>query len=170
MPRVFSLLVGLALSVAGAFLVLVVGLVVVIGGAVYGWNWYSYGRHAARVTVHASADKSLCTDDAFPVFVGIVNRSQRPIRATSIRLEAQRPGRSTNLAESRTLDDDRIISSSTGWGSCWRAPLGPAAVDEQPRALVWSVAEASFDFGGAREAAARPVDIAKGAEEQGKRH
>jgi hypothetical protein len=81
-------------------------------------------------------------DDAMPLGVQVMNHSNRTVQHVTLRLEARRAGRSTDLVSylGRDLQMDNIIPPGEGYGYCWTLPeLTGLEAGENPRSLVWSV-------------------------------
>ena len=110
----------------------------VIGGGIWGWQWWSHDRHAANVeivvrhknqwsklarTQSSTADTNtdpLCSSDTHPVFVGIVNNSSKTIEYVWIKISAHLPRHSTNVLKyNAQATSDRIVAPGEGFGHCW---------------------------------------------------
>lgn len=131
----------LAIAIGG---VLAIGALAAAG--YWAWGYLTYDLPKSKVEIVTGVGDDRCTAD-HPVFVGVVNRSDRTVLKTSIRLQAFIPGRSTNFATWNRMSDDRIIKPGDGFGQCWR-PVLESSVPEgtDPRALEWSVADYSVEF------------------------
>lgn len=122
-----------------------VGIAVLIFVAVRAWEWWDYDRHAANIVITVGARPD-CSD-THPIFVGVVNNSERILNSTAVSLAARRPGRSSDIAGFNYLEDDLIIRPGDGAGQCWRVSLSDDAKGENPRKLEWSVNYARYRFG-----------------------
>ena len=104
-------------------------------GVVLAWNWFTYDRYAAKITVVANNDvpsKGLFDDlipnkDATPIketptrckaeapiFVAIVNNSTKTISKVRIKVTAHLPGHSTNILGYNPVTMDYIVKPTEG--------------------------------------------------------
>jgi hypothetical protein len=112
------------ISIFGLGLIVLVGALV---GGVYGWNWWSHGRHVELIRVGGerigSSEKKIqvaggvevtaaCSED-YPIFVWYKNDSGRTVNSLNVSVSAFLPGRSTD-----------ILDSSSVFSSDWILPLG----------------------------------------------
>jgi hypothetical protein len=127
-------------------LLVVVGLVAVIAACMAAYTWYYETRHVANIEVNVNVAKDgVCKTDDFPIFVGVINRSERTIEKVTFRLSAKMKDRSTDLTEYHSNSDDRIIKPTQGFGNCWAAPKLREQVPDV-RSLNWSIESKSFYF------------------------
>lgn len=121
----------------------VLALGVVAAAGAWAWSYFTYQLPKSKVEVATGLGDERC-NDYYPVFITVVNKSDRTILKTFVRLEAFLPGRSSNLADWGSISDDRVIKSGEGFGSCHRPALSSsAAQDTDLKTLEWRVA--SFD-------------------------
>jgi len=100
-----------------------------------------------------SYDLERCSSD-FPLFIGIVNGSDRTLEAVSFGIEGHRTGYSEPLYDSGYLgySSDRIIASNDGWANCWTLPRQAYGASDQiiamnpPDTLTWSAKNPSPRF------------------------
>lgn len=77
-----------------------------------------------------------CTKD-YPVMVEFHNRSRRTIRDTTFSIEANVPGRSTNVVDHYLLAHlDAIMQPQNGWTQCYAVQLQPGV---DPSAVEYKV-------------------------------
>src|SRR5580700_3784010 len=95
-------------------LLLILLVALVISAAIYGYNWYTYERHAGNIYIFISTAKDKCENDKFPIYVLVGNRSSKNLSQVTFRLSARRKGRSTDLAEYHSYTDDHIILPDNG--------------------------------------------------------
>jgi hypothetical protein len=122
----------------------VIALGVLLAASVYGYNWYTYDRHAENVQFLITTDRKECPDDKYPIHIIVGNSSARTLERVTFTLSAREPGRSSELAEYNSYEDDHISSPKQGYGGCWSAPKLREAAD--PRTLQWSIAYKTFYF------------------------
>lgn len=97
----------------------VIALGLAVWGAVRTYRYFDYDRPKSEVQLVVKRDKDFCSSE-FPVFVGVVNKSQRTILRYSFKFEVNEKGHSTNIASWDSNEDDKIIKPGEGWGICWR--------------------------------------------------
>jgi len=125
------------------------GVVVAIGAAVSGYFYVQdqlTKRKAAKVIGTISYDLERCSS-AFPLFIGIVNRSDDTVEKVSFSIEGHLEGYSDPLYDSgySGYSSDRIIAGGEGWGNCWTLPRPAYDASAQrillnrPETLVWTV-------------------------------
>jgi hypothetical protein len=115
-----------------------VGLAIIFAAAAYGYNWYTYDRHAENVHFLITTDRKECPDDQYPIHIIIGNSSGRTLERVTFSLSARQPDRSSDLAEYSLYEDDHISPPKQGYGACWSAPKLKEAVGN-PRMLQWSI-------------------------------
>lgn len=115
-----------------------IGLALLIGGGIWGFNWYTHDRHVEQVKLIISTDRKDCTDDKYPIHIIVGNASGKIVEKVSFTLSANRPGRSSDLAKYHSYNDDHVIEPKKGYGNCWAVPelTEPVA---NPRELQWSI-------------------------------
>lgn len=115
-------------------------------GGYWGWEYVRYELPKAKVQIVTNTTEKRC-NDAYPIFVGIVNRSDRTVLRTRVRLQAFQPNRSTNLESWNDISDDRIIRPGDGWGRCVNPGMNSNAPENvNLRELDWSVARYDLEF------------------------
>lgn len=126
-----------------------VGVVVAIGATVGGY-FYVQDQLAKRKTVKVTGtiayDLERCSSE-YPLFIGIVNRSDDTVEKVSFSIEGRREGYSDPLYDSgySGYSSDRIIAGGDGWGNCWTLPRQAYGASEQritlnpPETLVWTL-------------------------------
>ena len=82
-------------------------------------DWYSEGRHKAKVSVIAKFDKKLCAKKEHPLFIGVINNSTKTIIKTTVYVKVTKIGYSSQLNNSASFNEDKIIEPNDGWGNCW---------------------------------------------------
>ena len=110
-------------------------------------------KRRASVAVIVDYDLDRCSSD-YPLFVGVVNRSDSTIEKLSFGIEGHRTGYSDPLYSSGYLGytTDRIIASGDGWGSCWTLPKEASQAARRtldlnpPENLIWSIQHISPTF------------------------
>jgi len=107
-----------------------------IGGYFWLDNYVNNTIPREKVIIDASLDKT-CDKD-FPIYVKILNGSDRTIEKVSFDLVARYPGRSTNVAGFHYYSDDHVLKPLTGFGSCWKAPLDDSHKNEPVASFEWS--------------------------------
>jgi hypothetical protein len=118
----------------------------IIAASYWGWNYFTYDLPKSKIEIVTSVNDERCAGE-HPVFVGIVNNSDRTVMNTRIRLQAFIPGRSTNVATWNWMSDDRIIKPGKGFGQCWRPVLdSDMPKNTDLKTLEWSVATYEVDF------------------------
>jgi hypothetical protein len=125
--------------------VVLVGLVMIIAAAFYGFNWYNYGRHEQNVQFFVTTDRKECPDDKYPIHIIIGNSSGRTLERTTFSLSAHQPRRSSDLAEYNSYEEDHISPPNQGYGGCWSAPKLKEPVAD-PRTLEWSIRYKTLHF------------------------
>jgi hypothetical protein len=90
-------------------------------------------------------DRKECPDDKYPIHIIIGNGSGRTLQHTTFSLSARQPGRSSDLAEYNSYEDDHISPPKQGYGGCWIAPKLKEPVAD-PRTLEWSIKYKTLDF------------------------
>jgi hypothetical protein len=125
--------------------VVVVVLIAASIGIFYAHQWYSYDRHAANVALDINATKQACADDKYPIRVRIMNSSERTLEKTSFSLGARVKGRSTDLVEYQSYEDDHISKPKEGYSACYMVPKLTQPVPD-PRELEWFVKYKTFYF------------------------
>jgi hypothetical protein len=115
-----------------------VGLAMILVAAVYSYNWYTYDRHEQNVQFLITTDRKECPDDKYPIHIIIGNSSGRTLERVTFSLSARQPGRSSDLAEYSSYEDDHINPPKQGYGGCWSAPKLKESVAD-PRTLQWSI-------------------------------
>lgn len=126
-----------------------VGVLIAVGATVGGYFYvqdHLTRQKAAKVTGTITYDLERCSS-AFPLFIGIGNRSDDTVEKVSFRIEGHREGYSDPLYDSgySGYSSDRIITSGDGWGHCWAVPRQAYGSSEQrvtlnpPETLVWTV-------------------------------
>lgn len=125
---------------------IVVLLGLAITGAVLAFQWYTHGRHEARVEFTISLrEDGICKSAEHPIFVGAVNRSGKSIAKIAFTLKANVPGRSTDLVRYHSYSDDKVIAPTEGYGICWAVPdLSEKVID--PRKLEWGFRYKTITF------------------------
>ena len=88
-----------------------------MGAAAYGYNWYTYDRHAQNVEFFITTDRKECPDDKYPIHIIIGNSSVRTLERVTFALSARELGRSSDLAGYNSYEDDRDISPPNEWDS-----------------------------------------------------
>lgn len=140
---IFRRIVGLIFKWLLYATLIISGIVAVIAGAVYGYNWYNHDRHIQNIAIDISTSKADCSDDAFPIRVRMLNNSSKVLERTTFRLEARFKDRSTNLVRYHSYEDDHISLPKMGYSQCWKVPELTEKVDD-PRTLEWSIASSTF--------------------------
>ena len=110
-------------------------------------------RERAAISITVSYDLERCSSD-FPLFIEIVNGSDRTLEAVSFGIEGRRTGYSEPLYDSGYLgySSDRIIASNDGWANCWTLPRQAYGASDQiialnpPDTLTWSAKNPSPRF------------------------
>jgi len=103
---------------------IIIGLViVVVGGGGFGYYWTQM-LPPSQVEVRVQTKPNPCTDVYAPLFIAVVNHSERTVTKVSYRLIGKRPGDSTNLADGdRIRQFDGVTAPGGGLGYCQAAPL-----------------------------------------------
>lgn len=127
--------------VAGAL----IGLAMILGAAFYGFNWYTQGRHEQNVQFIITTERKECSDDKYPIHIIIGNTSGRTLERATFSLSANLPGRSSDLAEYNSYEDDHISPPNQGYGGCWSAPKLKEPITD-PRTLQWSIKYKTLHF------------------------
>jgi hypothetical protein len=115
-----------------------VGLTMIVVAVAYGYNWYTYDRHAQNVQFVISTDRMECPDDKYPIHIIVGNSSGRTVERVTFSLSAHQQGRSSDLAEYNSYQDDHISPPKQGYGACWSPPKLREAIAD-PRMLQWSI-------------------------------
>lgn len=153
--------IGVFLFLLFAFPRAMGGLIVLCGLVIGGFLLWeklerdNRARESAAISIIVSYDLERCSSD-FPLFVGVVNGSDRTLEAVSFGIEGHRTGFSRAVYDSGYLgySSDRIVSSGDGWGNCWSLPRQAYDVSEQtlslnpPSTLTWSAKNVSPTFAG----------------------
>ncbi len=101
------------------------------------YAYLSYGAPRSQIELNVSYE-GVCKKPGFPIFVELVNNSQKAVRWYQARLYAHFPGRNDSLVGNNGyVSDDYIILPSKGRGNCWKVPSLIEATS--PSALDWSV-------------------------------
>jgi hypothetical protein len=122
-----------------------IALALLLGGGVWGFNWYTHDRHVEQVQLIISTDQKDCKDDRFPIHIIVGNASGRTVEKISFALSARRSGRSSDLAKYSSYEDDHLIEPGKGYGMCWSTPELTELVAD-PRQLEWSIKYKSIYF------------------------
>ena len=126
-------ILNIAAKIIGGFFALTFILIGMI--SVYGF--WSYRSSSSQIELTISYE-GVCKKPGFPIFVGLVNNSQKAVRWYQARLFAHNAGRSTNLTKNKSnISDDYIIPPTEGRGNCWKVPPLIEAVN--PSTLDWTV-------------------------------
>jgi hypothetical protein len=124
---------------------IVVGITVIFVTAVYSYNWYTYDRHVENVQFLITTDRKECLDDKYPIHVIIGNTSGRTLERATFSLSARQPGRSSDLAEYNSYEDDHVSPPNQGYGGCWSLPKFKEPIAD-PRTLEWSIKNKTVYF------------------------
>ena len=108
-------------------------------------QWYTHDRHAANVAIDIDTTKQACPDDKYPIRVRIMNGSERTLEKTSFSLGARIKGRSTDLVEYQSYEDDHINKPKEGYSACYMVPKLTQPVPN-PRELEWFIRYKTFYF------------------------
>jgi hypothetical protein len=101
---------------------IIIGLVAV-GGSGFGYYWTQM-LPPSQVEVRVQTKPNPCTDVYAPLFVAVINHSQRTVTKVSYRLIGKKPGNSTNLAAGDGIRQfDGATVPGGGLGYCQAAPL-----------------------------------------------
>ena len=73
-----------------------------------------------KVSIVASSNNENCTS-AYPYFYGIVNGSEKTVNKVSFTVEIRKKGFSSVLNSYTSIDEDKILKPSEGYGRCFRA-------------------------------------------------
>jgi hypothetical protein len=125
--------------------IIVVAIAALIAGGAYGYQWYSYDRHAQNVHIDLSTDRADCNDNKFPVRVRIMNDSSKVLEKTTFTLAARVKDRSTDIVKYHSFEDDHISQPKFGYSNCWSVPEFTQPVAD-PRALDWSIRYKTYYF------------------------
>lgn len=124
-------------------LAVLLGLTVLAVGAFFAYQWYTYDRHAALVT--SVVQTNVCTDPQYPLLIAFNNKSSKSLILASFVLSAKVPGRSSDIAQYRSLSSDNIVKPGEGIGNCWSLPgfLEPV---KDFKTLEWSLSYVHYTF------------------------
>lgn len=149
-PLTFGRAVRLILKWGGAALLVIAGLIGILVLGVWAYNQVTYETPLSKLDrAILVAPNSPCADPAYPVMVGVVNKSDRTIERIFFRLEARIKGHSTNVLSFETYDSDRIIKPSESFGNCWRVPAFDYLYESRglnPADLEWSFGSFRVQF------------------------
>ena len=119
-------------------------IAVILFAAAYGYYWYTYDRHVKNVDFIVSTDRKECPEDDYPIYIIIRNRSGHTLESASFRLSARQPGRSSELVDYSSYENDHIILPNEGYSGCWWVPKLSESAD--PRTLQWSIKYNTLHF------------------------
>jgi hypothetical protein len=139
--RAISWLIFKWLFIAIGAILLLIGLSV---SGYFAYVWYTHDRHVANIEPIIHIDKSVCTDEKFPLGVGFTNNSGKTLNRVEFALEARTKGRSTNLAQYHSYTSDFITKPGESWGGCYALPKLRESVD--PKSVIWSIGSATYSF------------------------
>ncbi len=133
--------------VEGAIALVVLLVVMAAGWWLY--NYFDYRRPLSRVDVYVSLDDPLCrTRSDSPVFIGLINNSDRMVTGMKFVLKARNPASGKNIQSDFTYTDNNRIAPGDALGDCW--PVNYEAADMEQsldaRTLTWRIARYSLDF------------------------
>lgn len=109
------------LKVVGVIILLIIVLFLLF----LGYLWFEDKQRQAeedKVEMTVRYDLDECPED-FPLFVKILNNSDRTINSVDFDIRITRKGYSKNLAEWGDYGSDKIIEPGSGWESCWKYKL-----------------------------------------------
>lgn len=82
-------------------------------------DWYSKGRHKAKVKVVAEFNNPKCSA-TYPLYIGVINDSSKTITNISVYLKVTKEGYSKALNRVySSFDSDFIIKPNVGASACW---------------------------------------------------
>lgn len=127
------------------------GLIAICGLAIGGFFLWGklegdrIAREIAAISITVTYDLGRCSPE-YPLFVAILNGSNRTLEKVSFELEGHRSGYSEPLygRSYSSYSSDRIIASGDGWASCWALPEQAYGATAQvislnpPGTLVWT--------------------------------
>jgi len=115
---------------------MIIGLIVAGGGVGFAYYWLRI-LPASQVEMRVGrTDPNPCTDVYQPLFVAVINHSQRTVAKISYRLIARRPGQGVNLVEGDDIRQfDGITPPGGGLGYCQKVP------ELRERFLSWRTLE-----------------------------
>jgi hypothetical protein len=125
------------------------GIVMLVSGAIgiyYGYNWYTYDRHVAKIIFTVEASNENCSTNESPLRVTIENKSSRPVHKFSFHLGARIRGHSSDIASYQDYEDDFIIEPGHTAAACFSMPTFKQTIAD-PKELIWSVESKSITFG-----------------------
>ena len=119
--------------------------VIAIAYGVYQANhWFTYDRHVSKIKITVNADKELCKEDDYPIFVAFENNSTRTINEISFSLVGRVKGRSSGITNAY-LSSDSIVKPGEEFRLCWSAAKLTKQISN-PRSLEWSVYGVFYTF------------------------
>jgi hypothetical protein len=113
-------------------------------GIYYAHNWYTYDRHAEAVTPFIRIDPELCKTGGYPLFIAFSNKSSKTIDRVSFTIGAKVQGRSSDIADYKSVSSDTIIKAGDGIGHCYSLPK--LSEDVMPTTLNWSLRYVTYTF------------------------
>jgi len=100
----------------------------IVAGGVAGYEYITVTMPKKQIAITVDVSQKICTDDKWPVFVGVVNNSSKTLTNVTVYLNAFVPGHSTNHAgASSKASSDKILKPKEGYGSCWSPGLAYTA-------------------------------------------
>lgn len=100
-----------------------IAVLIAIFAAIMAWSsfedWYSKGRHKAKVRVVAEFNNPKCSA-GYPLYIGVINDSSKTITNISVYLKVTKEGYSKALNRVySSFDSDFIIKPNIGASACW---------------------------------------------------
>ncbi len=128
-------------------------ILVVLGGVMAGGWWiydyFTYRRPLAQVEVYVTLGDRLCeTRSDSPLFIGVINNSDRTVTGMKFALDAHQPAGGGNLQSDFTYTDNNRIPPGNALGDCWPANYEAAETERTVRAhdLKWRILRHDLTF------------------------
>lgn len=124
-------------------------LALVMAGAWWAYGYFAGDAAAEQIDVYVALDEPLCsTRTDSPVFIGVINNSDRTIVGMTFVLEARAGSDGPNLQSDFTYTDNNRIVPGAAMGDCWPANYKSADTHQKVRArdLDWRILRRDLTF------------------------